>query len=116
MKKAIYLLLMVVSIIGLSACGKNAQDDLQAHRWNVVSTNGEAYTAEFNKSTVSFAAGSFSRGFTYKIDNGKISLEEDEKEPVIFEVEKDGKEYKFTAASDDVKKQYGDLTLSPSKE
>lgn len=54
MKKTIYILLIVTVVLGLSACGKNTADDLQSKKWNVVATNGEAYTAEFNSDTVSF--------------------------------------------------------------
>ncbi|EEL19777.1 hypothetical protein CN324_13735 [Bacillus anthracis] len=114
-RKSIYVLLIVIAIMGLSACGKDPSDDLQSKKWNVVATNGESYTAEFAKNTVSFKIGAFTRGFTYKINKDEISLEEDGKDPIVFEVEKDGDEYKFKATTSAIKKKFGDLTLSPSK-
>lgn len=115
-RKIIYVLLNVTAVLGLSACGKDQVDDLQSKKWNVVATNGESYTAEFSKDTVSFKMGSFSRGFTYKVNKDEISLEEDGEDPVVFEIKKDGDEYNFKATTEAIKEQYGDLTLSPSKE
>lgn len=60
--------------------------------------------------------GSLTRGFTYKINKGEISLEEDEKEPIVFELKEDDDEYIFKATNEDMKDKFGDLTLSPSKE
>ncbi len=116
LKRFIYVLLIVIAVFGLSACGKNPSDDLQSKKWNVVATNGESYTAEFGKNAVSFKMGSFTRGFTYKINKDEISLEEGEEEPILFELKKDGDEYIFKATTEAIKDKFGDLTLSPSKE
>ncbi|QTD39536.1 hypothetical protein [Sporosarcina sp. Te-1] len=116
MRKIIYALFIGITVLGLSACGANTSEDLQSNKWNVVATNGEAYTAEFGKNTVSFKIGNFTRGFNYEIDNGEISLLEADNEPIVFEVIKDGKEYMFKATNEEIKNQFGDLTLSPSKE
>lgn len=116
MKKIINVLLIITVILGLSACGKNPTDDLQSKKWNVVATNGESYTAEFGKNTVSFKMGSFTRGFSYTINNDEISLEDGKEEPIVFELKKDGDEYIFKATTEAIKDKFGDLTLSPSKE
>lgn len=115
-KKTIYFLLIVTAALGLSACGKDVTGDLQSKKWNVVATNGEAYTAEFNTDTVSFKAESFSRGFSYIVNKAEISLEEDGEEPIVFELKKDGNEYRLKATTEAIKDQFGDLTLSPSKD
>lgn len=106
---------MSVAILGLSACGINTTEELQDYKWNIVSTNGESYTGEFGKSTVTFNTGNLSRGFSYNIEDNEIYLEEGNTEPSGFRIEKDGDEYNFKAQSVGVKEQYGDLTLSPSK-
>ncbi|NPC90762.1 hypothetical protein HOO54_05045 [Bacillus sp. WMMC1349] len=116
MRKIIYVLLIVTAVLGLSACGKNTADDLQSKKWNVVSTNGESFTAEFSKNKFTIKLGSLSKGFTYKINKDEISLEEDGEKPLVFEIEQDGDEYNFKATTKAIKDEYGDLTLSPSKE
>ncbi|MEJ9129498.1 hypothetical protein P4408_08300 [Bacillus thuringiensis] len=116
MKKILSLFMGIALLFVLGACGKDTAGDLESTKWNVVATNGESYTAEFSKNTVSFKMGSFARGFSYKINDSEISLEEDGKQPVTFEISKDGDEYKFKATNSAIKKKFGDLTLSPSKE
>ncbi|NRG29536.1 hypothetical protein HRF69_20775 [Bacillus circulans] len=114
MKKVIFLISLLLM---LTACGKgNDGDNLQSKKWNVVATNGEAYTAEFGEDTVSFKMGGFTKGFTYEINEGEIILKEDGKESIVFDIEKNGDEYKFKATTETIKDKFGDLTLSPVKE
>ena len=54
MKKIVVLLFTVFTIFTLSACGTSVHEDLQENEWNVVATNGEAYTADFHADTVTF--------------------------------------------------------------
>jgi len=115
-RKRIYILLIAIVVLGLSACSNNSEEDLQSKKWNVDATNGESYTAEFGKDTVSFKMGSLTRGFTYKISDDEISLEANGEEPIVFEVEKDGDEYFFKATTEAIRDQFGDLTLSPNKD
>lgn len=116
-RKTFYVLLIVTAVLALNACGaKDPVSDLQSKKWNVVATNGESYTAEFGENTVSFKMGSFTKGFTYKINKNEISLEEDGEEPLVYEVKKNGNEYNFKATTETIKEKTGDLTLSPSKE
>lgn len=113
MKKVIIPLLLLLLL--LTGCGsKNIANDLKSTKWNVVSTNGETYTAEFNQDTVSFQMGILSLGMFYEIDKNVITLTKEEK-TYSYEVENDKNEYKFTAANDDTKDVFGDLTLSPVK-
>lgn len=113
MKKFISL---VALLLVLTACGGgNLSDDLQSKKWNIVSSNGEAYTGEFSEDTVTFVKGAFTLGMTYQIEEDTITLER--KEDVYrFEFEKSGDEYIFTSLDDTTKNTSGDLTLSPAKE
>ena len=100
----------------MSGCGTSMHEDLQANDWNVVSTNGEAYTATFAENTVTFDLQILSLGFHYDVDeeNDRITLKEDtESDDLIFDVEKASNEYTFTAQDEEVYEQYGNLSLSP---
>jgi len=118
-KKLSVAIFSVFSIFILSACGVSIQEDLQSTNWNVVSTNGEAYTADFSEDTVTFDLQVFSLGFQYGVDeeNNTIALKEDnDSADMLFDVEKVDEEYNFTAQEEEVFEQYGDLTLSPIQE
>jgi len=120
MKKFVGLLFTIFTLFTLSACGTSIHEDLQANNWQVVSTNGESYTADFAESTVSFDLQLLSLGFNYQLeetDNGnQITMTADDTEPLVFNIEENGNEYTFTAQSEEVKDQYGNLTLSPIEE
>jgi len=116
MKKIVRTIFTIFTVFILSACGSSIHEDLQANDWNVVSTNGEAYTANFSEDTVTFDLQVFSLGFQYDIneENETITLVEDnQSDSLIFDVEKSNDEYSFTAQEEEVYEQYGDLTLSP---
>lgn len=117
MKKLMYVILLALIAVGLSACGnKDTATDLQSQKWNVVSTNGESYTGEFGENTVTFNLGVYNRGFNYTLKDNEISLVEGDAEPIIFAVEKNDDEYIFKPKSDEDAEVFGDLTLSPSKD
>lgn len=102
-------------VLALAACGeKSISEDLQNQKWNVVATNGETYTAEFGSETVTFAMPIFSLGMGYKISENEIKLLKDD-EQFVYEISKNGDEYKFVAQDDKTKDKFGDLTLSPAK-
>ncbi|AYV69162.1 hypothetical protein C2I06_21220 [Niallia circulans] len=104
MKKFISLIAL---LLVLTACGSgNVGDNLQSKKWNVVSSNGESYTAEFSKDTVSFQKGAFTLGMTYEIDDNTITLERKE-DTYTFEFEKVGDEYKSTAVDDETNNTSG---------
>lgn len=117
MKKTIKGIFILIFSITLTGCSQSIQDELQADNWNVVSTNGEAYTAEFGESTVTFTSNLFQRGFSYKIDeeaeNITLNEPDTEDEPITFSIDKNDNNFKLTAIIDEVKETYGDLTLSP---
>lgn len=110
------ILVMFFIIILLSACGRNAEEDLKSNIWNVVATNGEAYTAEFASDTVTFKMAEFlTVGMGYEINGDEITLiEEETNEEHAFTIEKNKQEYKFIAKTDEVRERFGDLTLSPT--
>ncbi|TNX23934.1 hypothetical protein [Enterococcus faecium] len=120
MKKTIKGLFILLFSITLAGCSQSVQDELQENNWNVVSTNGEAYTAEFGESTVTFTSNLFQRGFSYTIDEEEenITLNEPDTddEPITFLINKSDNSFLFTAITDEVKETYGDLTLSPTGE
>lgn len=89
---------------------------MQGNNWNVVSTNDEAYTAEFEESTVTFTSKLFQRGFSYTVgeeENITLNEPDTDDEPITFSVNKNDNSFTFTAITDEVKETYGDLTLSP---
>lgn len=117
MKKLIQLVLFMVLLVILAACSSSQSitDDLQSQKWNVVSTNGESYTAQFGQDTVTFGLGIFNLGMDYTVDGDILNLIKED-ETYTYEVSKEGKEFKFTAADDKTHDKYGHLTLSPAKE
>ena len=117
MKKIIGLSLLIVTL--LTACGVDTEENLKSNTWNVVATNGEAYTAEFANDTATFKMGEFlTVGMHYEINDDEITLIEEEQEGQeehTFIIEKNKEEYLFKAKTDEVKERFGDLTLSPLK-
>lgn len=114
MKNVLFILLTLIALITLEGCGTDIQSDLQSKEWNVVSTNGEAYTAQFGEETVTFEMLGFQLGYTYKIVDNVITFQENgEEESFSFEVTENEDDYQLKAANEDVKKENGDLTLSP---
>ncbi|WP_051748621.1 hypothetical protein [Terribacillus saccharophilus] len=117
MKKTIISCFAFFTIFLLTACGASTQDNLQSQKWNVVATNGEAYTASFGQDTITFTFAGISMGFSYSIDGDVLTMERQDSDegPISFNIEKNSDEYTFTAQTEDVKDQYGDLTLSEAK-
>jgi len=119
-KKTITFIFTIFTVFILSACGTSIHEDLQANNWQVVSTNGESYTADFAEDTVSFDLQFASLGFNYQIeetDNGnQITMTQENSKPAVFSIEENDNEFAFKAQSKEVKDQYGDLSLSPVEE
>lgn len=117
MKKIFTGLFILLFSFTLAGCSQSIQDELQENNWNVVSTNGEAYTASFSESTVTFNSSLFQRGFNYSIDEEEddITLNESDTddEPITFSINKHESKFTFTAILEEVKENFGDLTLSP---
>lgn len=112
-KKNVLILSILSLLFILSACGTDYQKELTGtDTWDVASTNGESYTAEFENDTVKFNMfGLLDIGVDYYIDDDIITLIENETE-YEFKIEKQKKEYHFIAENEDVKNRFGDLTLS----
>ena len=121
MKKRIVSLCTIFIVFVLSGCVKMSSDsihkNLQAHKWNVVSTNGEAYTADFAEDTVAFDLTISSLGFHYKVDEDQNILtltDEKRDKEVNFDITKKENEYMLKSKIEEVHKQYGELTFSPA--
>lgn len=106
-----------VAAVALTSCS-GVHDDLQSQTWSVVSTNGEAYDANFNERTVSYSWPSGSRGFSYSIDDNVITMEEQDRDdgPIHFDIDQEGDDYVFTPQTQEVADQYGTMTLSPTED
>lgn len=116
MKKISVLVMAIVLLFALGACGnKDVADDLRSQKWTFVNDKGDAGKAEFGKDTAKFDIGmAMNVGFDCKFEDDKITLV-NPKSTLTYDIEKDGKEYKFKSANQETKKNGGDLTLSPSK-
>lgn len=114
MKKIISAIILSVTFIGLVGCAKNTESSLQANKWNVVSSDGSSFTAEFGEDTVKFENVFRTRGLKYQVKDDKITMKDDRVE-VSYTIKKNGNEYKFKSNDDTTKEEFGDLTLSKAK-
>jgi len=120
MKKIVVLLFTIFTIFSLSACsGNSVHEDLQANNWNVVSTKGDAYSANFGKDTVTFDLAGFPFGYSYSLDEDetKIVFQPSEgDESIEYNIEKQNDEFVLTATTEESREENGDLTLTPSEQ
>jgi len=111
--KGFLILLFTFTLVG---CSQSVQDELQANTWNVVSSNGEAYTADFGESTVTFDTNLFQRGFNYSIDEDEETITLDEpdtdEEPIVFIIDRSDNTITFEATTEEIRESYGNLILS----
>ena len=107
MKKIISAIILSVTFIGLVGCAKNTESSLQANKWNVVSSDGSSFTAEFGEDTVKFENVFRTRGLKYQVKDDRVE--------VSYTIKKNGNEYKFKSNDDTTKDEFGDLTLSKAK-
>ena len=116
MKKIIQSIVLFFSVFILTACSQSTHEQLQENQWQVVSDNGESYTANFFEDTVSFKMGVFEYGYQYSITNDddteKIQMIYDDDDKPIFEIQHEDNYIKFIADNDEVYEQYGNLTLT----
>lgn len=120
MKKRINLLVLLSLSFILVACGQSYHEQLQANDWQVVSTNGESYTASFQNDTVITTVIGIEMGQPYSIDEEKDQISfykadnsEEETVASTYNISQEGDEINFISANDETKEQYGDLTLYP---
>lgn len=115
MKKVLLGFITMIALGVLGGCSTDVQSKLQSKEWNVVSTNGDAYTAQFGEDTVTFEMLGFQAGNDYTIEDNQITIQgsDGEKAPVTFEITQNENDYQFKTTTTEAKEQYGDLTLSP---
>lgn len=117
--KSLLLLTVVLSATALTGCVPDTASDLQSQTWRVVSTNGEAGQMNFNSSTVSYTSSTFSRGFSYEVEEGLITLDvadAEDDDPLVFEIERESGEYILVPENAEVREEFGELTLAPTEE
>lgn len=117
--KSLLLLTVVLSATALTGCVPDTASDLQSQTWRVVSTNGESSQMNFNTSTVSYTSSTFSRGFSYEVEEGLITLDvadAEDDDPLVFEIERESGEYILVPENEEVREEFGELTLAPTEE
>lgn len=118
---------LVLVVIGLSACGKSTSDTLQSQKWTFDATknqDGTNPTAQFSEKKLTLSEGSLNEVYSYSIskDNGKEEITfvvknsiTDRKETRKFEIKKSNDEYKLTPLNSLAKSDTGKVTLVPKK-
>ncbi|MCI3027552.1 hypothetical protein LMF32_00175 [Desemzia sp. C1] len=119
MKKIIVLFFTIFSFFILSGCssfGNSVHEELQSTNWNVVSTKGDAYSADFGESTVTFDLAGFPFGYSYSLneEESKIVFQSSEEDVNIeYNIEKENDEFVLTATTEESREENGNLTLTP---
>jgi len=116
MKKIIVLIFTIFTLAGCSNFGSSVHEDLQANNWNVVSTKGDAYSADFGENTVTFDLAGFPFGYSYSLneDETKIVFQPSEDDEMIeYNIERKEDEFILKATTEESREENGDLTLSP---
>lgn len=107
--KGFFILLFSFTLVG---CSQSVHEQLQENQWNVTSTSGSLYTANFSETTVSFEQGIFQTGMAYTIKDDQLIMTDPRNEEVIFyEIKEEGDEIKLIP----VEEKYGILILSVDK-
>lgn len=96
----------------LAGCRQSIHEQLQKNNWNITSTSGSSYTADFSETTISFEQGIFQTGMTYTIkDDQLIMTDPKSEEEIFYEIKEAGDEIKLIP----VEEKYGILILSIDK-
>lgn len=107
--KGLFILLFSFALAG---CSQSIHEQLQENQWNVTSTSGSSYTANFSETTVSFEQSIFQTGMTYTIkDDQLIMTDPKNEEEIFYEIKEEGDEIKLIP----VEEKYGILILSIDK-
>lgn len=102
------LFILLFSFI-LAGCSQSIHEQLQENNWNVTSTSGSSYTADFSETIISFEQGIFQTGMTYTIKKEQlIMIDPQNEEKIFYEIREEGDEIKLIP----VKEKYGTLILS----
>lgn len=117
---------LILVVIGLSACGKSTSTTLQSQKWtfNATKNEGTSPTAQFSEKKLTLSEGGLNEVYTYSISKnnskeeitfvGKNSIT-DQKETRKFEIKKSNDEYKLTPINSLAKSDTGNVTLVPKK-
>jgi len=108
--KGIFILLASFSLAG---CTQSIHQQLQDNQWNITSTSGYSYTADFSETTITLEQGVFQTGMTYTIKDDQIVMINPKNEEEIFYEIKE-KENEIELIPED--KKYGTLILSVDNE
>lgn len=93
----------------LAGCRQSIHEQLQKNNWNITSTSGSSYTADFSETTISFEQGIFQTGMTYTIkDEQLIMIDPQNEEEIFYEIREEGDVIKLIP----VEEKYGTLILS----
>lgn len=108
--KISFILLLSFSLAG---CSQSIHQQLQDNQWNITSTSGYSYTADFSKTMITFEQGDFQTGMTYTIkDDQLIMIDPKNEEEIFYEIKEKGNEIKLIPED----KKYGTLILSVDNE
>ena len=108
--KLFFILLFSVSLAG---CSRSIHQHLQDNQWNVTSTSGSSYTADFSETTITFEQGVFQTGMIYTIkDDQIVMIDPKNEEEIFYEIKEKGNEIELIPED----KKYGTLILSVDKE
>lgn len=103
--KIFFILLVSFSLAG---CTQSIHQQLQDNQWNITSTSGSSYTADFSETTITFEQGVFQIGMTYTIkDDQLIMINLSNNKEIIYEIKKTENEIHFIPADEN----YGTLIL-----
>ncbi|KRM07543.1 hypothetical protein FC89_GL000230 [Liquorilactobacillus ghanensis DSM 18630] len=118
---------LILVIIGLSACGKSTSDTLQSQKWTFDSTknqDGTNPTAQFSAKKLTLSEGSLNKVYSYTIsqNSSKEVITFVDKNSITnrnevrkFEIKKTNDEYKLTPINSLAKSDTGNVTLIPKK-
>lgn len=104
--KGFFILLFSFIFAG---CSQSIHEQLQENNWNVTSTSGSSYTADFSETTISFEQGVFQTGMIYTIKEEQlIMINPQNEEEIFYDIREEGDEIKLIP----VEEKYGTLILS----
>ncbi|WP_062532184.1 hypothetical protein [Jeotgalibaca dankookensis] len=107
--KRIFILLVSFSLAG---CTQSIHQQLQDNQWNITSTSGSSYTADFSETTITFEQGVFQTGMIYTIEGDKLIMTNpSNNKEIIYEIEKVENEIHLIPADEN----YGTLILVETK-
>lgn len=109
MNKIFKGLIVLIFTFSLAGCRQSIHEQLQENNWNVTSTSGYSYTADFSETTITFEQGFFQTGMEYSIyDQELIMVDPKNEEEIKYEIVKEQNEIKLVPEDE----KHGTLILS----